>query len=529
MTAHRPTVEVGRFAAWEDGRLVSLVADGPDLAEETREERETRLRAAGLTDDELRALGVELVAEDAETLPDRTPPAQRTPADQTYDAPADSVPFTIPVCVLEGYVTSDDRRIAVDALGHEALPQSLMVMTRNPDGGWGHAGAFVGGRVDTLERFDASGTINPQTSQPYGPGVSAWRATGHLYTALGPNGENVVQMVRDRVLSGVSVDVGEAAADIEVIEEDEDGWPTRVLETVTEGSIMGMTVCPFPAFPGAYIELDGEDLPEPDTAADPEAVLASGVGVRLLAAPGCRTCDGTAEVLVAAGGPAAPPAAWFEMPPADLIPQGTGMTYTAEGRVYGYVAEWGTCHTGMTDRCVTPPRSGMDYGLFHAGVVRTAEGTDVPVGQITLGTGHADARLGLSAAVEHYDNTGTAAVDVHLYENEVGIVAAGALRPNVSEEDVRALRATGVSGDWRGFRGGLELIGVLSVNVSGFPVVARVASGAPVSLVAAGAVQRRETRDQRPDGVDLNAVVAAAVRPMLPLVREHHLARLRKA
>jgi hypothetical protein len=45
-----------------------------------------------------------------------------------------------------------------------------------------------------------------------------------------------------------------------------------------------------------------------------------------------------------------------------------------------------------------------------------------------------------------------------------------------------------VSGDWRRIGGELRMVGLLGVNVAGFPLHtrARVASGIPTSLVAAG-------------------------------------------
>ncbi len=55
-------------------------------------------------------------------------------------------------------------------------------------------------------------------------------------------------------------------------------------------------------------------------------------------------------------------------------------------------------------------------------------------------------------------------------------------------EQVRALRASAPSGDWRPINGALELVAVCQVNVPGFPIArARVASGQVYALVAAGA------------------------------------------
>jgi DNA-binding ferritin-like protein len=135
-----------------------------------------------------------------------------------------------------------------------------------------------------------------------------------------------------------------------------------------------------------------------------------------------------------------------------------------------------------------PPRSRSNYSYFHTGVLRTEEGGDVPVGQITLAGGHADIRASASEAVKHYDDTASAAIDVHAGEDAYGIWVAGSLRPGVTPEQVRALRASAPSGDWRPIRGNLELVAVCQVNVPGFPIArAMVASGQVTALIAAGA------------------------------------------
>ena len=72
-------------------------------------------------------------------------------------------------------------------------------------------------------------------------------------------------------------------------------------------------------------------------------------------------------------------------------------------------------------------------------------------------------------------------------EDGHGVWLAGALRPHVGEELVRALMCSDVSGDWRPLGGALELIALLSVNVPGFPkarVAARIASGHVEAMVA---------------------------------------------
>jgi len=194
--------------------------------------------------------------------------------------------------------------------------------------------------------------------------------------------------------------------------------------------------------------------------------------------------------LVASGGWCAP-SEWYEDP---KLEGPTALTITDDGRVFGHLATWGTCHIGITGVCTEPPTSASDYAYFMTGVVRTAEGTDVHVGQITMGTGHASTARGVSArqAAAHYDNTGAAVADIRVGQDEYGIWMAGAMRPTATEQQRYELRAAGaVSGDWRDIGGSLELVAALGVNVPGFPIprVALAASGdRQESLVAAGIV-----------------------------------------
>jgi hypothetical protein len=88
--------------------------------------------------------------------------------------------------------------------------------------------------------------------------------------------------------------------------------------------------------------------------------------------------------------------------------------------------------------------------------------------------------------------------DVAAGEDAFGIWVAGALRPDATPEQVRALRASAPSGDWRPIGGRLELVAVCQVNVPGFPVArACVASGSLTALVAAGARPLAELRQSR--------------------------------
>ena len=196
-----------------------------------------------------------------------------------------------------------------------------------------------------------------------------------------------------------------------------------------------------------------------------------------------------------------PPFAWFCDPG---LEGPTPLHITDEGRVFGHVALWGTCHIGIPGACVTPPRSASGYSYFHLGARRTAEGEDVPVGSITMDCGHPSLRLSAEATTAHYDHTGTGAADVALGEDSWGIWAAGAVRRSLSVVQLETLRSAKLSGDWRTIAGRLELVGLLAVNVPGFPVTgprARVASGEAVALVAAGRVPRSQLILDRLAGV----------------------------
>lgn len=181
-----------------------------------------------------------------------------------------------------------------------------------------------------------------------------------------------------------------------------------------------------------------------------------------------------------------PPAAWFADPQLSLP---TPITVTDDGRIYGHAAQWGSCHIGQDDVCVQPPHEDA-HPYYRTGEVACADGSRVAVGQITVGTGHAPLHYGASPAAEHYDNTGAAVADVAVGNDAHGIWVAGAVRPGADPLKVYELQAAGqVSGDWRRIGGQLRLVGLLAVNVPGFPVPkmrARVASGEPQALVAAG-------------------------------------------
>lgn len=209
--------------------------------------------------------------------------------------------------------------------------------------------------------------------------------------------------------------------------------------------------------------------------------------------------------IVAAGANVATPADVFRNPKLE----GPTAITIEEDRIFGHLATWNVCHIGIQDACVTAPHSSSNYAFYRTGVVATEEGR-VPVGQITMGTGHASIKANAKAAVAHYDNTGSVVADVVAGEDSYGIWVAGVLRPNLSDEQVAALAASALSGDWRRTASGLELVAALAVNVPGFPV--------PRTALAASGMA--EGDGQRIDEIEIDMDEIDAVYGLSPVERQ---------
>lgn len=349
----------------------------------------------------------------------------------TYE-PNSGTPFVM-VIAREGVQTVDGREFAAGAIDWRELPIPLMMIRENdPTGRGGHKSSRAVGAISEIWREDNEegfGTI-------YGKGFFSSDASG----------VEARQLISEGVISGVSADVGGAV--VEELATTDDGELRKIIR---RGSIVAVTALPIPAFDDTKISVDHADV-----------------------------------ILASAGPEWSPKSEWFDNPRLDGP---TPITVTADGRIYGHAAVWGTCHVGYRDRCVTPPRSKSAYQYFNVGNVLTADGKTVNVGRLTAGTNHAAIEFGAQPAKDHYDNTGFAAAYVHSGEDEHGIWFAGTLSPTATPEQVAVLRASSVSGDWRQINGALELVGILAVNTPGFPIPrvrAGLVAGAQVSLIASG-------------------------------------------
>ena len=383
-----------------------------------------------------------------------------------------TAPWRGPLTV-EGIETGDGREFYPESLTWADLPLPLRWNIEDSHGGEPRTKAVNVGRIDNI-----------------------WRDEGGLVMGEGvldlsdENGQRAHDKIKGGFLRGVSVDVDSIKdADMELVwpsdpESDGEGpdqfdmlfaSPEKVV--FHKGRIRAATLVDIPAFAEAYIALLD----------DSGAVVAGGepIGaVRETRVPRARVASVEA--------PVRPPKEWFANPGLSVP---TGITVTPEGRVYGHAALWGTCHIGQAGVCVTPPQE-ESHPYFMTGNVWTEDGSSVQVGQITVGTGHAPLSYGYRAASDHYDNTGAAVADVAVGNDGHGIWVAGSIRPGTSESRIRELRAAGqVSGDWRRIGGSLRLVGLLAVNVPGFPVPklkTHLTSGQQLALVAAGIPQLHE-------------------------------------
>lgn len=408
---------------------------------------------------------------------------------------------------LTGVVTGDGRRLEPGGITHRTLPLPLMGMFENS--GSGHNGAVIVGNITD---------IWTEGDSIYGKGN--WDA--------GEDGQRCRQLAKDNMMRGISVDL-DAVDDVEFVE-----GPNPYVN-FGKARIMGATVTPFPAFADAEITMvaSGEELNEIAIAGTEDGIRFTGYftpvdgdagGSVAVNVESFTMSNNTAEFSLQSI-PVEPPAAWFDDPQLTRLQP---LTIDANGRVFGHVAAWGSCHISYGDKCRDVPRCGT-YKKFMNKTILCDDGSIRACGNVFINTEHADRKAGVDVASDHYANTGAAVADVAVYEDRFGLVIAGAVRPSATPEQIRIFRGSDVSPDWRKLRtksnktGKWELVGLLSVNTSGFVVDSLLASGdfkfavvdGPaaylsrnddelefVSLVAAGIVPRMSLEDRLNDALD---------------------------
>lgn len=180
-----------------------------------------------------------------------------------------------------------------------------------------------------------------------------------------------------------------------------------------------------------------------------------------------------------------PPKKWFQDP---KLGQYVPIMITDQNRIYGHAAPWGECHLGFQNECIMPPFE-QSHDYFMTGEVICDDDSRIAVGQITASIDHAPMEANWTRAKQHYEVTSAVVADVVVGNDVHGIWVAGAVRPWADKARVHELRASGqVSPDWRFIGNGLRMVGLLTVNISGYQVprpksLAHVAGGQIRTLI----------------------------------------------
>lgn len=442
--------------------------DGSQADEIARRAEEGTIRAREDPDGIGRTASADLTATEEVAMADQDEATFRT--------------FTDAVVALLGEPTDDGRMLAADIdLTFRSFPLPVMWVKQT---GYGHENAYTVGVMESA-RVDGNRVV----------------ASGYLLNTS--EADEAADQIGHGV-TGPSVDLGAVdwmatdASGKEVTEDEymdalDRGEDIDVYQTLTAATLMGVTLVSTPAFGNTTLTLDeGRSARDVSVAASITASADS---------PFVETVH-KATMFADPG---------FTGP--------TPLRIDGDGRISGHLACYGTCHVGITDQCVTVPRSKTDYAHFHTSPpVLLEDGTRLAVGRLTVSTGHAGPRVGAKAAAEHYDNTGTCFALVRAGEDEHGVWVSGVAAPGVDADTLAAGLAAPLSGDWRTIGGNLELVAALAVNTPGFPIVASGATdeeNRPLALVASLA-----------PGRDVEAPAASSVDP--DVLAENVVARMER-
>lgn len=307
------------------------------------------------------------------------------------------------------------------------------------------------------------------------------------------------RLAREGKLAGISVDLADVTEEIEILDVDDEGFPTDWLITVTDAEILGATQVAMPAFGDARIEFENGAVaylaPEGLKTSDRRLI---GVNALRWRDPAPLMFNDTADghdgavfvgnlvnfrrvgALVASGNP-------------NLGTLTKPMVQ--DGKIVGHGAGWGTCHTAFRNTCVEAPSSTYRHVAEGVGIYRHPRG-DV----------HAPLSLSLEDTKRWYDTHCERVGIAGVGEDDHGIWVAG----DCQLDDGNYF----LSGDWRD-DDGLELVSFLVVDNPGFPT-AMVASDSQTALTAAGIVTETAPHDEIDER--LRRLEALLFTPDVPIV-----------
>lgn len=368
------------------------------------------------------------------------------------------------VIALEGVETGDGRFLEEGSLSWEELPVPLVFDRAEMD----HSGATIG-TINEVERRE-DGTIF---------------ARGTLSDSEDPDTQLLVLRAAELFEEG-AVGVSISIDDVEdnIPDDPEAAWPEVV--KVSSARLRSVAIVDEAAFIDARVALVATVVAAV-APARPEWFADPGFG------------DESDERLV-----------WQEPErPEEDRQLGCPLTVGDDGRIFGHAALWGRCHVGYPGTCVRPPKEPAAYRGFLTGERLPG----VATGPLVMRTTHASLKMHACEASAHYDHTGYACADVAVGADRYGIWVAGALRGDVTPQDIDIIRGSALSGDWRNIGGQLRLVGLLVVNAPGFRISrAMAASGAMVTVGPGCDVCEEETPLE--DRVAELERVVASLRPL---------------
>lgn len=360
-------------------------------------------------------------------------------AEDTAEDTETYLTFTDALFAVTGVPTSDGRMLSSDIeLEFRDTPMPLQWCEKMEGG---HYGSVTVGVIEKIAF--AKGEV---------------RASGYMLNI--DEALKAIELVSHGVCNP-SVDLGKCNvifADSDGVEVTEETYVEGmdVFSTVTKAEVMATTIVAIPAFGQTRINLNEQR-------------------------------EARAKSLVASAADSFKPRVYDPALFAD--PKLTGptlLTMTDDGHIFGHIACWGEKHRSVQLKNMSAPRSKSGYRHFHTSPpVHLADGTKLPVGRLTVGTGHANTAWDTGPALEHYDNTGTCFALVHAYEDEFGLAVSGVGAPWATAEQIEMGMSAPLSGDWRWIDGNYELVAALAVNTPGFIVRSGTGpNGTPRSLVA---------------------------------------------
>jgi 2'-5' RNA ligase len=224
------------------------------------------------------------------------------------DVPEGAAPIVLPVMVIEGLETSDRRYIEPGSVEVRDLPIPLYAATRSTHGDTGDAATWHVGAITHAERIPGP-EAKLYGGQTLPDGTFAWVGRGWMYKDVPAEpAKSAYQLVKDRALRGNSVDMTEVVAEFqgpngELADQNEYARISMQRSVIAATTLVGI-----PAFSGAYITLDGEDIGA--TREEHELVASSAAPAWLSAELGdlCHSCrvdehfavDGLHEYVTAA-------------------------------------------------------------------------------------------------------------------------------------------------------------------------------------------------------------------------------------